>query len=401
MTSIFISYRRTDSMAYTGRIYDRLVNAFGARQVFKDVEDIPPGEDFRSVLDKALTAADVVLIIIGPQWVMISDDEGKRRLNDPNDFVRIEVETALKRSDVLVVPILVNNAAMPSADSLPAGLKDLSFRNSVVVRNDPDFNPDINNLITAIEKRVKGSGSQIPLIAGVIAVVLLIAALLVFVVLPALNPSTATATPTVQAALAATTAAPTVKPTDLPTTVPTDKPTVAPTTEPTVAATATTAVVEATAEATEAVSADDLTPTVLYPTGRLLQLLYNDSSFYVYNAGSGASATIAFSSLKFEALDAAGAALGISFNGSRWSTVAANLTAQGCGALEPVQFRQFLHPATCKSFNSNRSNVKSSEYFWRTASGGDTFRVLWNNDEVARCPVTAGSNKCAVHIPPA
>lgn len=391
MTSIFISYRRADSMAYTGRIYDRLVNAFGVRHVFKDVEDIPPGEDFRSVLDKALTVADVVLIVIGPQWLMITDDEGKRRLNDPTDFVRIEVETALKRNDVLVIPVLVNNAVMPSAEALPPALKDLAFRNSVVVRNDPDFNPDINHLITAIEKRLKGEKSRrTPLIIGALVVLAIIAVLVIFVVLPGINAPQPTAT--AQVAAVSTTVAPTIEPTKAPTD----------TIEPTAAATATTAPVEAaTAEvteaATEAVTDPNLTPTVAFPNGRPLQLLYNDSSFYVFNPGL----SVAFSSLKFETLDTSGNPLPVSFNGSNWATQNANLTSQGCGALEPVQFSQFLNPSTCKVINSKRTNLKSNEWFWRTVSGGSTFRILWNDAEVARCPVLAGGNKCEVRIPPA
>jgi hypothetical protein len=394
MTSIFISYRRADSMAYTGRIYDRLVNAFGARHVFKDVEDIPPGEDFRSVLDKALTVADVVIIVIGPQWVLITDDEGKRRLNDPNDFVRIEVESALKRTDVLVVPVLVNNATMPSAESLPPSLKDLAFRNSVVVRNDPDFNPDINHLITAIEKRLKGgSNRRTPIIVGALVALAFIIALLLFVVLPGANAPKPTAT--AEVAVVSTTLAPTVEATQEPTS----------TIEPTIAPTATTIppTVEATTEVAEAVTeavvaGADTTPTVAFPTGRPLQMIYNDSSFYVFNPGL----TLTFASLKFEALDSSGQPMTIKFNGSRWSSVNPNLTSQGCGALEPVQFLQFLHPATCKVFNSKRSDLQSNEYFWRAASGVSSFRVLWNDAEVARCPVPASANNvCDVKIPPA
>ncbi|MBI1276569.1 MAG: TIR domain-containing protein [Anaerolineaceae bacterium] len=385
MTSIFISYRRADSMAFTGRIYDRLVNAFGVRHIFKDVEDIPPGEDFRSVLDKALTVADVVLIVIGPQWLMITDDEGKRRLHDPTDFVRIEVETALKRKDVLVIPVLVNNAVMPSVEALPPALKDLAFRNSVVVRNDPDFNPDINHLITAIEKKVKGQSGRTPIIIGALVALAIVAALVIFLVLPGMNSAQPTATVTAQVAQVSTTTAPTLEATKAPTQ----------TTEPTVAAVEVTA--EATEVATEAVTADSLTPTVAFPNGRPLQLLYNDSSFYVFNSGS----SIAFSSLKFEALDAAGNPLPVAYSGSNWSSQNANLTSQGCGALEPVQFSQFLNPSKCKFFNSKRTNLQSKEWFWRTASGGSTFRVLWNDAEVARCPVMAGSNTCDVRIPPA
>jgi len=336
----------------------------------------------------------VVIIVIGPQWVLITDDEGKRRLNDPNDFVRIEVESALKRTDVLVVPVLVNNATMPSAESLPPSLKDLAFRNSVVVRNDPDFNPDINHLITAIEKRLKGgSNRRTPIIVGALVALAFIIALLLFVVLPGANAPKPTAT--AEVAVVSTTLAPTVEATQEPTS----------TIEPTIAPTATTIppTVEATTEVAEAVTeavvaGADTTPTVAFPTGRPLQMIYNDSSFYVFNPGL----TLTFASLKFEALDSSGQPMTIKFNGSRWSSVNPNLTSQGCGALEPVQFLQFLHPATCKVFNSKRSDLQSNEYFWRAASGVSSFRVLWNDAEVARCPVPASANNvCDVKIPPA
>jgi hypothetical protein len=331
---------------------------------------------------------------------MITDDEGKRRLNDPNDFVRIEVETALKRNDVLVVPVLVNNATMPSAESLPPALKDLAFRNSVVVRNDPDFNPDINHLITAIEKRLKGGNSRrMPLIIGALVVLAIIAALLIFVVLPGMNAPQPTAT--AQVAAVSTPLAPTVEPTDDITSTPSIEPISTSFAATAMMETQKAAIVEATtevtADATEALVSADLTPTVAFPDGRPLQLLYNDSSFYVFNSGSN----LTFASLKFEALDATGNPLAISYDGSRWSSQNANLTSQGCGALEPVQFSQFLHPSKCKVFNSKRTNLQTTEYFWRTASGGSTFRVLWNDVEVARCPVQAGSMTCDIKIPPA
>ena len=227
------------------------------------------------------------------------------------------------------------------------------------------------------------------IIGGLVALAI-IAALLIFVVVPAMNPSQPIVTATAQVAAASTTIAPTIEPTQAATS----------TTQPTVAATVTPVPTEATAEvteaATEAVVAANLTPTVAFPTGRPLQLLYNDSSFYVFNAGS----TLAFSSLKFEALDVDSNPMPFTYDGSRWSTQNPNLTSQGCGALEPVQFLQFLHPSKCKVFNSKRTNLQTSEYFWRTASGGSTFRVLWNDAEVARCPVQAGSNTCDVRIPP-
>src|SRR5690606_37915230 len=102
MPRIFISYRRADSRLVTNGIHDRLVQAFGEKDIFKDVNDIPPGEDFRTVLQQAVETSDVMLVIIGPQWTNITDSQGKRRLGDPNDFVRIEVESGLARTGTLV-----------------------------------------------------------------------------------------------------------------------------------------------------------------------------------------------------------------------------------------------------------------------------------------------------------
>ena len=147
MARIFISYRRQDSGTFTGRIHDRLKVSFGENNVFRDVYDIPAGSDFRSVLNKEVGSCDVCLVIIGPQWVNITDAQGKRRLDDPNDFVRIEVETALRNPSVLVIPVLVDNANMPVAEQLPDSLEELAYRNAVKVRTDPDFPHDMDMLI--------------------------------------------------------------------------------------------------------------------------------------------------------------------------------------------------------------------------------------------------------------
>jgi hypothetical protein len=144
---IFISYRRADSEYIVGRIYDRLLAEFGPGYVFKDVENIPPGRDFRDILRKAILQADVLLIIIGPDWLNIKGDDGRRRLDAPNDYVRFEIETALGRDDVLMLPVLVKNAGPPDADQLPPGIEKLAYLNAVSVRGDPDFNRDIRFLI--------------------------------------------------------------------------------------------------------------------------------------------------------------------------------------------------------------------------------------------------------------
>jgi hypothetical protein len=151
MPGIFISYRRQDSQDFTGRIYDRLAAALGERNVFRDVDDIPIGQDFRTVLDRETGKCEILLVIIGPKWLDIRDQNGKRRLDDPNDFVRIEVESGLKRPDRLVIPVLVNNAPMPQASELPDSLRELAYRNAAVVRQDPDFHHDMEKLIRHIK----------------------------------------------------------------------------------------------------------------------------------------------------------------------------------------------------------------------------------------------------------
>ena len=140
--SIFISYRRDDSSANTGRIYDRLIQKFDQQSIFKDVDAIPIGVDFRKHLEKQVTGCRVLLAIIGPRW---ADND---RLQDEGDFVRIEIEYGLDPDrDILVVPVLVDNSSMPSTDQLPDSLKDFAFRNAIQVRPDPDFHKDMDKLI--------------------------------------------------------------------------------------------------------------------------------------------------------------------------------------------------------------------------------------------------------------
>ena len=149
---VFISYRRADSATITGRIYERLTAAFGEENIFRDIDDIPVGEDFRKVLESATRECDVMLVMIGQQWANIKNASGEKRLSDPNDFVRIEVETGLSGENILVIPTLVTNAFMPSPEELPESLREIVFRNAVTVRNDPDFNNDIEKLISNLSK---------------------------------------------------------------------------------------------------------------------------------------------------------------------------------------------------------------------------------------------------------
>lgn len=151
MGSIFISYRREDSAATVGRVYDRLVSAFGRAAVFKDVDSIPLGVDFHAYIDGVLRHCSAVLVIIGPQWLSIADSAGHHRLDNPQDVVRQEVESAL-RLGLPVVPVLVQGASMPPRDALPQSLQTLASRNGMPIRYDPDFEHDMWRLVAALQR---------------------------------------------------------------------------------------------------------------------------------------------------------------------------------------------------------------------------------------------------------
>ena len=142
--NIFISYRRDDAAAWAGRLHLALQKHFKPAQLFMDVDNIKPGVDFVKALDAEIAKCDVLLAVIGKDWTEAKSLTGQRRLDDPQDFVRIEIESALKR-DIRVVPILVDNAAMPSPGDLPDGMKPLSRRQAVTVTHSR-FGSEIDSL---------------------------------------------------------------------------------------------------------------------------------------------------------------------------------------------------------------------------------------------------------------
>jgi hypothetical protein len=146
---IFISYRRADSADVTGRIYDRLIGHFGKSAIFKDVDSIPPGIDFKEHLERAVGKCKIFLVVIGDRWLEVTDSMRKSRLQDPSDFVRIEIEAALNRN-ILIIPLLVRGASMPAEKKLPPSLQKLIYRNGIPIRPDPDFHRDMDRLIEAI-----------------------------------------------------------------------------------------------------------------------------------------------------------------------------------------------------------------------------------------------------------
>jgi TIR domain len=144
---VFISYRRDDAAGYAGRVEEALERRLGRGSVFRDVFDIPPGEDFISAIRAHLAGARSVLVLIGPRWAG-SDAQGRRRIDDERDFVRLEVAVALD-SGARVVPVLLPGADMPAEDSLPAALKPLARRNAMTL-GETHWQADIDRLIDSL-----------------------------------------------------------------------------------------------------------------------------------------------------------------------------------------------------------------------------------------------------------
>lgn len=162
--AIFISYRRDDANDTVGRIYDYLKEEFREERLFLDVERQVGGQDFREAIRSALDQSDVLLAVIGLKWVGIVDEQSRRRLDDPRDLVRREIEFALD-SRTRVIPVLVQGAKMPKPEDLPGSLHPLCYRNAIAIRPDPDFRNDIDRLVSALrtsELAAHAVRSQVP-----------------------------------------------------------------------------------------------------------------------------------------------------------------------------------------------------------------------------------------------
>jgi hypothetical protein len=131
---VFICYRREDTAAHAGRLYDAMASRFGERNVFMDV-DIAPGVDFVEHITEVVSGCQVLIVVMGPNWATVEDEDGAVRIADPDDFVRLEVETALRRPDVTPIPVLVSEARMPKREDLPPELRPLARRNALEMSN--------------------------------------------------------------------------------------------------------------------------------------------------------------------------------------------------------------------------------------------------------------------------
>ena len=155
MARIFLSYRRDDSAGFAGRLADAMEAEFGTGSVFRDVDDIRPGEDFIHAIESHLQQVGVVLVMIGTRWLDAGAD-GRRRLDDTGDFVRQEIQAALESGKPLI-PLLVGGASMPAEADLPAAIAGLSRRQAVVL-SDSNWRGDVERLVASLSKLLPDEG---------------------------------------------------------------------------------------------------------------------------------------------------------------------------------------------------------------------------------------------------
>jgi TIR domain-containing protein len=147
---VFITYRREETAAHAGRLYDAMVARFGEGNVFMDV-DMAPGVDFVERITEAVAACHVLIVVMGPRWATVEDEQGMVRIADPGDFVRIEIETALRRPDVTPIPVLVSGARMPNPEDLPPEVRAITRRNALEL-SDQRWRYDVRRLISTLDE---------------------------------------------------------------------------------------------------------------------------------------------------------------------------------------------------------------------------------------------------------
>jgi hypothetical protein len=150
MSRIFISYRRDDSAGYAGRLYDYLCDRIGPQHIFRDIDALEPGQDFVEAIEQAIGACEVLIVVIGRQWFTSINNQGQPRLQEKQDFVRLEIEAGLKRG-IRVLPVLVQGATLPRAEDLPKSIAPLSRRQAHEL-SDSRWQFDVERLTEVLEK---------------------------------------------------------------------------------------------------------------------------------------------------------------------------------------------------------------------------------------------------------
>lgn len=147
---VFICYRREETAPYAGRIYDAMVSRFGVENVFMDL-DLAPGVDFVDRITKVVSGCVALIVVIGPSWAKLQNEDGTRRIEDPDDFVRLEVQTGLQRDDVLLIPVLVGGARMPRREDLPPELQGIARRNAIEMSHGR-WRYDVDRLLDTLDE---------------------------------------------------------------------------------------------------------------------------------------------------------------------------------------------------------------------------------------------------------
>src|SRR5262245_28822469 len=159
MPTTFISYRRDDAAGYAGRLHEALENRLGRNRVFRDVDTLEPGQDFVEAIESRLADCRVFLAMIGREWLDARDSAGRRRLDQPDDYVRLEIVNALSRRNVRVIPVLIEGASMPPAESLPEDVRPLTRKQAVHLRDDA-WDHDVDRLASVIAEVTPTSSAR-------------------------------------------------------------------------------------------------------------------------------------------------------------------------------------------------------------------------------------------------
>ena len=167
MPRIMITYRRDDSAAITGRIFDRLTAHYGSDSVFRDIDAIPLGRDYRDYLAQVLDQSDIVLVIIGPRWRGQRGGGNKaERITSPSDPVRLEVEAALDKRKI-VIPVLVLRSSMPRPEDLPPSLRELTYRNAIQLDAGREFDVHMERLVRAMDRILETTEETLPALPNI------------------------------------------------------------------------------------------------------------------------------------------------------------------------------------------------------------------------------------------
>ena len=165
MTGIFISYRREHTAAVVDRLHKRLADHFGERQIVRDVETVEPGDDFGQRIDQVVGSSDAFLAIISDRWLLDRNPAGKRPIGIARDWVQREIEVALRRPDVPVIPVLIEGAAMPDEQVLPYSVRSLANLRAMHL-SDYDWDDQVAQLVKALEEVIGPPGSTRPALPG-------------------------------------------------------------------------------------------------------------------------------------------------------------------------------------------------------------------------------------------